>query len=210
MTTAGKSVLRGRLLAARRAVARDVRAHEARALAEHLDALTIPADTVCAYLPVGTEPGSIAMVDGLQRRGLRVLLPVVDTSDNGLPTALAWGDYRPGGLVATRFGLLEPAAPWLPPATLAEAAVVIVPALAVDRRGARLGRGAGYYDRSLPLRNADAQLIAVVRDAEVFKELPSEPHDVPMTHVLTPGRGVVAVGPERTGMTEVTGMPAAE
>lgn len=194
MTTADKSVLRERLLSARRAVTRDVRAHEARALAEHLDALTITGSTVCAYVPVGTEPGSIAMLDGLQHRGLRVLLPVVRTSDNDVAMTLMWGQYRPGGLVTARFGLLEPAPPWLPPAALAEAAVVLVPALAVDRQGARLGRGGGCYDRSLPLRDANAQLIAVVRDAELIAELPSEPHDVPMTDALTPGRGVVALG----------------
>ncbi|HEU4363259.1 MAG TPA: 5-formyltetrahydrofolate cyclo-ligase [Mycobacterium sp.] len=197
MATADKSVLRERLLAARRAVAPDLRAREARTLADHLDALTIASGTVCAYVPVGTEPGSIAMLDGLRRRGLRVLLPVVGAGENDVSMPLMWGEYHPGGLVAGRFGLLEPASPWLPPAVLAEAAVVIVPALAVDRRGVRLGRGAGCYDRSLPLRAANAQLIAVVRDAELIAELPSEPHDVPMTHALTPRRGIVALGPDR-------------
>jgi 5-formyltetrahydrofolate cyclo-ligase len=77
---------------------------------------------------------------------------------------------------------------------VAEAGLILVPALAVDRRGMRLGRGAGCYDRSLPLRDPNAQLIAVVRDAELVDELPSEPHDVPMTHALTPGRGVQPLG----------------
>jgi 5-formyltetrahydrofolate cyclo-ligase len=77
---------------------------------------------------------------------------------------------------------------------VATAAVMLVPALAVDRRGRRLGRGGGFYDRTLPLCARGARLVAVVRDDEVLDEVPDEPHDVPMTHVLTPGEGLVALG----------------
>ncbi|MEO8815939.1 MAG: 5-formyltetrahydrofolate cyclo-ligase [Mycobacterium sp.] len=191
--TAVKPAMRRRLLAARRAVSVDVHEHEAIALANHLAELGISGSTACAYAPVGTEPGSAAMLDALLDRGVRVLLPVVRTEPNGAPLALMWGEYLPGNLVAARFGLLEPTQPWLPAAALAEAELVVVPALAVDRRGARLGRGAGFYDRSLPLHAPHARLIAVVRDSEVVDELPSEPHDVPMTHALTPGHGAVAL-----------------
>ena len=104
------------------------------------------------------------------------------------PLPLQWGEYRPGGLVAARFGLREPAQPWLPADAIAAATVVLVPALAVDRAGVRLGRGAGFYDRSLPLAAPTARLVAVVRDDELVDRLPAEPHDVRMTHALTPGR----------------------
>ena len=72
---------------------------------------------------------------------------------------------------------------------------MIVPALAVDRRGVRLGRGRGFYDRSLDGRDPQALLVAMVRDVEFVDELPAEPHDVPMTHVITPRRGVTALVP---------------
>ena len=75
-----------------------------------------------------------------------------------------------------------------------DAAVVFVPALAVDRAGTRLGRGAGFYDRTLPLAGPAARLVAVVRDDELVDELPAEPHDVPMTHALTPRGGLVELG----------------
>jgi 5-formyltetrahydrofolate cyclo-ligase len=55
----------------------------------------------------------------------------------------------------------------------------------------RLGRGRGFYDRSLAARDPHARLMAVVRDEELVDELPAEPHDVAMTHALTPRRGVV-------------------
>jgi 5-formyltetrahydrofolate cyclo-ligase len=191
VATAGKAALRERLLAGRRAVSDDAHAQEARSLATHIDVLIDSGGTVCAYVPVGAEPGSIEMLDVLLRHGDRVLLPVALTSADDSAVALQWGEYRPGQLVTARFGLLEPAGPWLPATAVADASVVFVPALAVDRTGARLGRGRGFYDRTLVLRNPDARLIAVVRDDELLDEVPHEPHDVPMTHALTPGHGLV-------------------
>ncbi|NIH98962.1 5-formyltetrahydrofolate cyclo-ligase [Mycolicibacterium fluoranthenivorans] len=187
-----KPVLRMRILAARRTVTSQQKRAESAALQTHLTAhlssRARPGDTVCGYVPVGAEPGSVAMLDALTHAGVRVLLPV---ARNGEP--MQWGEYVPGRLVAAPFGLREPAPPWREPEAISTATVVLVPALAVDRRGARLGRGAGFYDRALPLADPHAQLIAVVRDDELVDEVPVEPHDVPMTHALTPERGVVAL-----------------
>ncbi|OMB91795.1 5-formyltetrahydrofolate cyclo-ligase [Mycobacterium colombiense] len=194
MATTSKAALREQLRAARRHVADDVRATEARQLCERLEALEsiVTSDsTICAYVPVGTEPGSIEMLDMLLRRTERVLLPVARTAADNTPLPLSWGEYRPGTLTTGRWGLLEPPQPWLPSSALAQAGVVLVPALAVDRRGARLGRGRGFYDRSLGGRDPAARLIAVVRDAEVLDEVPADPHDIPMTHALTPRQGLI-------------------
>jgi 5-formyltetrahydrofolate cyclo-ligase len=190
MTTSSKAALREQVLAARSDVADEIRAAEARMLNEQLELAVSSGSTVCAYVPVGVEPGSVAMLDMLLRRSRRVLLPVARTSGDGTPLRLRWGEYRPGELVRGHWGLLEPPEPWLPESVLAEAEMVVVPALAVDHRGARLGRGRGFYDRSLDGRNPQARLIAMVRDVEFVDELPVDPHDVPMTHVITPERGV--------------------
>ncbi|OSC41014.1 5-formyltetrahydrofolate cyclo-ligase [Mycobacterium decipiens] len=190
MVTASKAALREQLLAARRRVTDDIRAAEARMLRDHLNRVVTSDSTVCAYVPVGTEPGSIEMLDVLLLRAGRVLLPVARTTGNDVPLPLRWGEYRTGGLARARWGLLEPPEPWLPEAAVAEANLVLVPALAVDRRGVRLGRGRGFYDRSLRCRDPQAQLIAVVRTAELVDALPAEPHDIPMTHALTPERGL--------------------
>jgi 5-formyltetrahydrofolate cyclo-ligase len=198
MPTASKAALREQLVAARVGVADDVRAAEARMLSEHLEPMVSSGSTVCAYVPVGTEPGSVDMLDMLLRRSGRVLLPIARTTgpgNKGMPLPLRWGEYRPGALVPGLWGLLEPPEPALPESAVAEAALVIVPALAVDRRGARLGRGRGFYDRSLDGRDPQARLVAMVRDVEFVDELPAEPHDVPMTHVITPLRGVMALVP---------------
>jgi 5-formyltetrahydrofolate cyclo-ligase len=189
-----KAELRGAILAARRAVTPQLRDAEATALCAHLPGLVNNGDTVCAYVPVGSEPGSVTLLDSLLRLGARLLLPVARHAADGTPLPLQWGSYLPGTLVEARLGLREPAEPWLPATAVVAAAVVIVPALAVDRAGVRLGRGAGFYDRTLPLADASARLVAVVRDDELVDRLPAEPHDVRMTHAFTPRLGLVRLG----------------
>jgi 5-formyltetrahydrofolate cyclo-ligase len=127
-----------------------------------------------------------------------VLLPVARTDADGEHPVLWWAEYVPGELVAAALGLREPARGLLDPATLARADLLLVPALAVDRTGVRLGRGGGFYDRALALCAPGTPLVAVVRDGEVLDALPAESHDVPMTHALTPTHGLIAL-PERSG-----------
>lgn len=194
VTTPTKSEMRTQVLRARRKVPPEVREREAAALAAHLAGFVEPGRTVCAYVPVGSEPGSLEFLDALLERDATVLLPVSRTDEAGVALPLRWGEYVPGRLVDARFGLREPAGPFREPAAIREAAVVLVPALAVDRSGMRLGRGAGFYDRSLTLADPAALLVAVVRDAELVETVPTEAHDVRMTHALTPGCGVVALG----------------
>jgi 5-formyltetrahydrofolate cyclo-ligase len=188
-----KADLRAAILSARSAVTADVRRTEADDLRKALTGLAAPGETTCAYVPVGSEPGSPAMLDALVAAGARVLLPVAREDDAGIPLPLNWGEYR-GELIAARFGLREPPPPWLPAEAIGAASIVVVPALAVDLAGIRLGRGAGFYDRSLTLTDSAARLIAMVRDDEVVDHLPGEPHDVAMTHALTPGRGLLDLG----------------
>lgn len=192
VNAAAKAQRRGQLLAGRRAVPGAVRDAEARQLCEHLPGVVADTATVCAYLPVGTEPGSAAMVRRLSELCDTVLLPAVGGDGGDEP--LRWGRYPDAGLVPGRFGLQQPPPPWLPPDAVRNAGVVLVPALAVDRSGVRLGRGGGFYDRTLALCERGTRLVAVVRDCEVVEQLPREAHDIPMTHALTPSRGLVRLG----------------
>jgi 5-formyltetrahydrofolate cyclo-ligase len=200
MCDGSKPQLREQMLVARRLLAPAQREAEALALAQHIAPEVNAGDTVCAYLPIGTEPGSLALLDAWCDNDVLVLLPVAVTGNDGEPRPLLWARYRPGTLVAARFGLQEPAGTRLPAETVSHAGLILVPALAVDRRGGRLGRGAGFYDRTLPLRDPAARMAAVVRDSEFVDELPVEPHDVRMTHVVTPGGGVVALPATPKGM----------
>lgn len=148
----------------------------------------VPADgTVCCYVPAGTEPGSPALVDTVAAGGATVLLPVVAGA-----RALDWAVYTgPGSLGAGLFGLREPVGPRLGAEAVGSADLVLVPALAVDHTGVRLGRGGGHYDRSLPLVRPGVEIVAVVRDEEFVRRLPADPHDVRVTGVITPARGLV-------------------
>ncbi len=131
------------------------------------------------------------MLDAAARAGVTVLLPIA-----GEPGPMSWAHYTgPDSLEPARHGLLEPSGPVLPPAAIGDAAVILVPALAVDRRGGRLGRGAGFYDRTLPLAAPDAWLVGVVYDDDLVDLLPTEDHDVRMTHVLTPAGGLRPLPP---------------
>lgn len=145
--------------------------------------------TVAAYAGVADEPPTETLLDALASRGARVLLPV--TTGAG---TLDWAAYEGwSGLVPARWGLLEPATPRLGPEALRGADLVVVPALAVDRSGHRLGRGAGFYDRALGAVPRDRR-VAVVYDGELLDHVPAEPHDQEVGWALTP-----------TGLTALVG-----
>ncbi|MEU6115731.1 5-formyltetrahydrofolate cyclo-ligase [Streptomyces sp. NPDC047117] len=143
------------------------------------------ARTVAAYVSVGREPSTRALLDRLRETGVRVLLPVL-LPDNDLD----WAAYEgPERLVKAGRGLLEPAGPRLGPEAVTEAEAVLLPGLAVDRRGLRLGRGGGSYDRVLArLERAGATpaLVVLLYDGEVLAEVPAEAHDRPVQAAVTP------------------------
>lgn len=182
-----KAEWRGRLTRARADQTAESHAQEASALVSAVSKVT--SGTVCAYLPFGTEPGTTALVDALAAGGARVLLPVIRSRTDPLD----WAEYSgEADLVPSRFrGIREPGGKRLGTEAVGAAGLILVPALAVDHRGVRLGRGAGHYDRSLVFAAPGAALLAVVRDEELVERLPGEPHDVHMSGALTPGRGVL-------------------
>lgn len=179
-----KLALRDQLGAARRRVPLAVLAEEARRTAEHLLAAeeVRRAATVSAYVAVGHEPGTAVLLDALRKRGVRVMLPVVRPG-----RVLDWAAYSgPDGLAAARFGLLEPTTPLLGPEAIATADVVLTPALAVNRDGVRLGKGGGFFDRALARVARGTFTCALLRTDEVGVDVPTEPHDLPVTAAATP------------------------
>ena len=68
---------------------------------------------------------------------------------------------------------------------------ILVPGLAFDARGYRLGRGAGHYDRLLPRLRPEVSRWALILDCQWVEDLPVEPHDIPLDGVVSPGREIV-------------------
>jgi len=197
-TKDAKDALRGRLLARRRALTAEQRTQAAEALRPHVLrwAGELPPGPAFAYLPVGAEPGSAALLDGLRAAGRSVLLPVVPE----LPGPLDWAPYLgQASLGPGPLGLREPTTDRLGPAALGGAAFVLVPALAVDREGHRLGRGGGYYDRTLGAVAPGTPLLALLHDGELLDTVPVDAHDHPVTGVAMPTPGIVVTGNNTRG-----------
>ena len=183
---AAKQALRERLLSRRK----ELRPRDLAEAAGHLrdvlldDPEVTAASTVAAYVSVGGEPGTGPLLEELEARGVQTLLPVL--TDDG---DLDWARYTgPLGLAPASRGLLEPRARRLGPDAVRSADVVLVPALAVDRRGYRLGRGGGSYDRALArLVGGSTLVVALIHEGELLDlPVPTQPHDVPVNAVATP------------------------
>lgn len=181
---AAKAALRRRLLSGRRARPAAEREAAAEAVAAALLHALAGVRVVAAYVPDATEPGFGVLPAAYERLQAQVLLPVVPDDGAELDWGLHSGALRPG-----RYGLLEPVGPRAGVAAVRTAEAVVVPALAVDRLGFRLGRGGGYYDRVLAHVRPQALLVAVVFDDERVDALPREHHDRPVTAVVTPSGG---------------------
>ena len=185
---AAKAALRSRILAARRAMAPDQRAAAARQLRDVV--LGLPelqmAGTVAAYMSIGTEPATQGLVFALWKRGAYVLLPVLQPGGD-----LDWATYEgPDSLVPGPRGLVEPGGDRRGAAAISSADLVVVPALAVDEAGRRLGRGGGSYDRALARVGPAILTVALLYDGELMGEVPADGHDQRVRAAALPGQGI--------------------
>jgi 5-formyltetrahydrofolate cyclo-ligase len=183
-----KVALRRQLLTERAHMAAPERSAAGRAIRDAVLSLpeTQMAGTVAAYVSVGTEPDTRGLVYALWKRGTYVLLPLL-LGDNDLD----WASYEgPDSLAAAPRGLLEPTEPPRGPAAVTSADLVIVPALAVDRGGRRLGRGGGSYDRALARVGAAVPTVALIYDGELLDEVPAGRRDQRVRMVARPGEGI--------------------
>lgn len=139
------------------------------------------AGVVTLFVGVGDEPDTRSLIRDLHARGVRVLLPIVQPD-----WSLDWATYvGDDALAPAGYGLLEPTGPRLGAAAIAEADVVLVPALAVDEEGRRLGQGAGCYDRALTFVDANTPILAIVfPDERLHSRLPEEDHDRRVTGAI--------------------------
>ncbi len=205
-----KSDLRRRMKELRDAEPPEARAEASRIVAARLLALpeleasVVENRFVTLYYPIRSELDVLGAVALLARRGARILLPTI-IPDPENTSSLVFGEVPPEVALACderpdalrqwldpgSFHLLEPSLGSLVPIeTLRHAlACMVVPGLAFDASGNRLGYGKGYYDGFLARLTAHVPLVAATFDFQLLDgPLPLEPYDVPMDVVLTPTR----------------------
>ncbi len=174
--------------AARQALLPADRAARSARIAERL--LALPemqeAERVLFYASLAEEVDTWPLLRAWLKRGRLPLLPGVERRGGPLratPVRDLVADLKPGA-----FGILQPDPSRTGAVEWRTIQVAVLPGLAFDLRGCRLGRGAGYYDRSLPALIAAARRIGLAFECQVVERLPAEPHDVPVDRVVTEDR----------------------
>jgi len=173
-----KRALRREILARRDALAPSDRAASSARICDRL--LALPevqrATTAMVFWSFGSEVDTGPILDRLQGRGLQVALPRIE-GDDIVPVR-----FRPGDrLTETAFGAREPAAGQVLDAP--DVDVVVVPGVAFDREGHRLGYGRGFYDRLL--RSTGALRVAIGFGLQLVDDVPHGRRDVPMDAIVT-------------------------
>jgi 5-formyltetrahydrofolate cyclo-ligase len=184
-----KVALRRQLSAQRAQIGDPQRAASGRSLRDAVLSLpeTQMAGTVAAYMSVGTEPYTRSLVYALWKRGTYVLLPLLRPDYD-----LDWASYEgPDSLAEGPHGLLQPTEPPRGVRAVTSADLVIVPALAVDRGGRRLGRGGGSYDRALARVGPAVPTVALIYDDELLDEVPAGRLDQRVRMAARPRQGII-------------------
>ena len=171
-----KTALRSMVAAARAARTEQQRAQDRAAIRAHVLAgcragRVRPGSLIAAYEPLRTEPGSTELLAALVGEGYRLIVPVT-LADRDLD----WTSWPPASDPEPRLGV----------DAIAAAALVLVPAFAVDLAGHRLGRGGGSYDRALARLSAGTPVAALLYRDELLPEVPVESWDLPVGSVVTP------------------------
>ncbi len=165
------------------------------ALCGHLPALVGDGETVCAYVPVGSEPGSIELIDSLLRRGVRVLLPVArHDARRHCRCRCSGASTAPAAWSRRGSGCASPPSRGCPPTRSRPPRWSWCPRSRSTAPGCGWAAARASTTARCRWPTPAARLVAVVRDDELVDRLPAEPHDVRMTHALTPNGGLVALG----------------
>jgi 5-formyltetrahydrofolate cyclo-ligase len=174
-----KSKLRADLISRRKTYVKEQKKvwHADHAWPDELFALTLTARCVAGYMPVGSEADATSLLDELSRRGVPLALPYLATRTSDL----IFKQYVKRDILETAiFGFKQPAEE----AAIAEPDVILTPLVGFDVTMARLGQGAGHYDRAFT-RHPDALRIGIAWSIQQVERMPTDPWDVALDAVLT-------------------------
>jgi len=142
------------------------------------------AATVMFYLDIRTEVRTRPFLPAVGEQGKRIVVPYCVEGQIELFRMESLDE-----LAAGTFGILEPPAELRGRADrkveVSELDLIVVPGVAFDRKGARLGHGGGYYDKLLRLVRPDTAVVALAFECQLFPAIPMQPHDVYMQRVIT-------------------------
>ncbi len=140
------------------------------------------AKTVMFYVSKDGEVDTIQMIKDTLRMGKRVAVPVTKVEKKELIASQILDLEKE--LTRGPYGILEPKSGYVRPVPIEKIDLIVVPGVAFDKMGRRLGRGAGYYDRFLKKFHKDVPFIGLAFDFQVVENLPTLSHDVPVSKLL--------------------------
>jgi len=152
---------------------------------------------IALYSPIQQEIGTDLLFAAAHASGKSILYPTV--ADNSLRFQRVTELEQ---LVSGSFGILEPCRP-VEDRLLDEADLIVVPGVAFDLDGHRIGFGKGYYDRCLSLLPGTVALVGICHDFQLLDHIPVEDHDIRMQYVITDKRLIILQGEQRAG-TDLT------
>jgi 5-formyltetrahydrofolate cyclo-ligase len=144
--------------------------------------------TLMVFLSFGSEVVTDGLIVWGWEAGKRIVVPFCHPESRELTPCLL-GDFAE--LETGHYGIREPKADRLIPVLREEIDAVLIPAVAFDRQGRRVGYGGGYYDRFLP-KVPRAARIGAVFACQIVAEIPPDPHDVPADRIVTEDELIVA------------------
>jgi 5-formyltetrahydrofolate cyclo-ligase len=134
---------------------------------------------IACYLSFGSEPATDSFIELAKAEGIEIACPRIESNGQMVMAILESKTKQ------SELGFREPTGEVVDPKDLD---LVIVPALAIDHQGQRLGRGAGYFDRYL--EDFDGPTVGLVYDDEFLPKIPSLSHDAPVSQVVTQSRTI--------------------
>lgn len=170
-----KDELRSRMKKQRRALSKEMRERFSTQIQEHVWPLLENAKSVMLYADNFGEVQTAPLAEKLLQKGIGVYYPrVLGEGQMEAVRIAALSELAPGAM-----GILEPVGNEI----ARDADVIILPGLAFSKAGARLGFGAGYYDRFL--ENSCGRFVALAYSFQVVDEIPVQPHDIPVHMIVT-------------------------
>lgn len=140
------------------------------------------AQTILIYLAFAKEVATQAIIMTAWQEKKRILVPVCQTSDKSLLISELRNFNE---LTSGTWNIPEPKKDYLRPREPQAIDLAIIPGLAFDLRGSRLGYGAGYYDRFLSKLTPTCPKVALAYEFSLIEFFPTEPHDIPMDYIIT-------------------------